>query len=197
MPREAQAGIVVPLRSFEQAKIRLADVLDHDARIELARSMARRVVDAGAGYPLAIVSSAPEVQAWARETHADVLRDPGSLDGAADTGRAWAAERGLARYAIVHADLPQAESFDAIVRDGAAPVAVLVPDHRGDGTPVLSLPTATEFTFAYGPGSAARHEAEATRRGLAVRVVHDPALAFDVDVPADLERLQGIALRRV
>ena len=66
---------------------------------------------------------------------------------------------------------------------------MIVPDHRGDGTPVLALPTATPFTFAYGPGSAARHVAEAERRGLTIRRVADPDLAFDVDLPADLEML--------
>jgi len=67
---------------------------------------------------------------------------------------------------------------------------VLVPDHRDDGTPVLSVPVAAPFRFAYGPGSFRRHVAEASRHGLAVRVVRDPDLAFDVDLPADLERLR-------
>ena len=47
----------------------------------------------------------------------------------------------------------------------ACPVAVAVPCHRDDGTPVLSLPTAVAgFVFAYGPGSFRRHAAAA--RGL-------------------------------
>jgi 2-phospho-L-lactate guanylyltransferase len=71
---------------------------------------------------------------------------------------------------------------------------VAVPCHRDDGTPVLSVPTDTdtdtEFTFAYGENSFRRHVALAQRLGLAVRVVRDPNLAFDVDVPADLARLR-------
>ena len=96
--------------------------------------------------------------------------------------------------AVVHADLPFARSLDAVVTDGGAPVAVIVPDHRDDGTPVLSLPTSVPFTFAYGPDSAARHADEARRRSLSVRILRDPALAFDVDIAADLEALD--ALRR-
>jgi 2-phospho-L-lactate guanylyltransferase (CobY/MobA/RfbA family) len=68
---------------------------------------------------------------------------------------------------------------------------VIVPDHRDDGTPVLSLPTRVPFTFAYGPDSAARHTEEAGRRSLRVRILRDPALAFDVDVAADLEALDA------
>src|SRR5262249_4317414 len=133
--------------------------------------------------------NAPEVRAWAATRGLDVLDDPGSLDGAAAVGRDWARTYGLPRYAIVHADLPRIKTLDGVLRDGDDPVAVIVADHRGDGTPVLALPTATPFTFASGPGSAARHIAEAERRGLAIRRVNDPDLAFDVDLPADLESL--------
>jgi 2-phospho-L-lactate guanylyltransferase len=191
MPRGSQtdAAIIVPLRSFVLGKARLADVLDDDARTNLARSMADRVVAAAGDRDLAIVTSAPEVCEWAVARGLTVLEDPGSLDGAAAAGQAWAAAHGHARYAIVHADLPRATSLDAITGDGGNAIAVVVPDHRNDGTPVLSLPTGSPFTFQYGPGSAARHIAEAEVRGLQVRVVHDPDLAFDVDLPADLEAL--------
>jgi 2-phospho-L-lactate guanylyltransferase len=55
---------------------------------------------------------------------------------------------------------------------------------------VLSVPVGVPFRFAYGPGSFRRHVAEAERLGLHVRVVRDPDLAFDVDVPDDLEQLR-------
>jgi 2-phospho-L-lactate/phosphoenolpyruvate guanylyltransferase len=173
-------------------KARLAEVLSEPERAALARSMAERVVSAAGAHPVVIVSSATEVVAWAVEHGCDVVADPGSLDAAAAAGRGWAIERGLARYAVVHADLPLARSLDAVVGDGDAPVAVIVPYHRDDGTPVLSLPTNVAFTFAYGPDSAARHAAEARRRALKVRIVRDPALGFDVDVAADLTELESL-----
>jgi len=192
MPSRSQddAGIVVPLRSFTLGKARLADVLSESEREALARSMAESVATAAATRPVAIVSSAAEVVAWAHDRGFDVVDDPGSLDAAATAGREWAIGRGLVRYAVVHADLPLASSLDAVVGDGAAPIAVIVPDHRDDGTPVLSLPTSVPFTFAYGPGSAARHAAEAELRSLAVRIVHDATLAFDVDIADDLAALE-------
>jgi 2-phospho-L-lactate guanylyltransferase len=173
-------------------KARLAAVLSENERESLARSMADCVVNAAGTRPVVIVSSAIEVVAWARGHGCDVVDDPGSLDAAAAAGRAWAEGRGLARYAVVHADLPLARSLDAVVSDGDAPVAVIVPDHRDDGTPVLSLPTSVAFTFAYGPDSAARHAEEARRRSLTVRIVRDDALGFDVDVAADLTALDAL-----
>jgi 2-phospho-L-lactate guanylyltransferase len=88
---------------------------------------------------------------------------------------------------IAHADLPFATTFDHVV--GTADEVVIVPCHRNDGTPVLSVPVSAPFQFSYGDGSFARHRAEAERLGLPLRIVRDDALAFDVDVPADLERL--------
>jgi 2-phospho-L-lactate guanylyltransferase len=177
------------VRSFVLGKVRLADVLDEAARAELAATMANRVVDAAGDRPCTIVSNAAEVRVWAAGRGLEVLDDPGSLDGAAAAGREWALAHGCSRYAVVHADLPRIKTLDDVLRDGPEPVAVIVADHRGDGTPVLTLPSATPFTFAYGPGSAARHVAEAERRGLTIRRVDDLDLAFDVDLPADLEFL--------
>ena len=97
--------------------------------------------------------------------------------------------RNLGRVVIMHADLPLASTLDGIADDGDQPVAVVVPDRHGDGTPVLALPSAAEFEYAYGPGSCARHVAEAERCGLGVRVVHDHALGFDVDDATDLAAL--------
>ena len=62
----------------------------------------------------------------------------------------------------------------------------LVPDRHDDGTNVASVPTGTGFRFAYGPGSFARHQAEADRLGLPLRVEREPRLGWDVDLPDDL-----------
>jgi 2-phospho-L-lactate/phosphoenolpyruvate guanylyltransferase len=58
------------------------------------------------------------------------------------------------------------------------------------------VPVDVPFRFAYGPGSFRRHAAEARRLGLGFRVVRDADLAFDVDVPDDLDRL-GLLSSRV
>lgn len=183
-------AVVIPLRSFVTAKARLAGVLDDVARATLARTMASRVAEAATPRPAVVVTSAPEVVAWAARRNLPAIADPGTLDGAAEAGRAWARAHGCTRVVVAHADLPLAVSLDAVIVGAAADTAVIVPDHRNDGTPVLSVPVDAPFRFAYGPGSAARHIAEAARCGLAVEIVHDETLAFDVDVESDLDALQ-------
>jgi 2-phospho-L-lactate guanylyltransferase len=187
----AEAGVVIPVRSFTRGKSRLAGAFGagsagRTAHEAFVRGLADRAADAASPHPTAVVTSAPEVVEWAAARDLFVVADAGSLDAAASAGRAWAAARGLTRVVVVHADLPDIVSLESVTGDGAAPVVAIVPCHRGDGSPVLSVPVDAAFDFSYGPGSFARHCAEAGRVGLELRVVHDDALGFDIDGPDDL-----------
>jgi 2-phospho-L-lactate guanylyltransferase len=190
------AGVVIPIRAFRSGKARLADTLDDDQRAALARTMAERVTRAAGALPAVIVSSDDEVRAWADASGLEAVDDPGrGLDGAARVGVAHHRARGRRRVVVAHADLPHAPPGGLVRFAGvAAGIVALVPCHRDDGTPVLSVPTEPEFPFAYGPGSARRHAAIAHRLGLAALVVRDPALGYDVDVPADLVALDPITV---
>jgi 2-phospho-L-lactate guanylyltransferase len=188
---DVRAGVVIPIRAFALGKARLADALDPATRAALARRWAERVVQASAPLPVVVVSSEIEVREWAEHLGVEVIPDPGTLDAAASAGRDHLRAAGRTRAVIAHADLPYARRLERLARDGARPIVALVPCHRDDGTPVLSVPTAGEFRFAYGPASFRRHAAEARRLGLGLRVVRDRDLAFDVDVPDDLVDLAG------
>ena len=188
-------GVVVPIRAFALGKARLSGHIPSDQRAALGRRLAECVVTAAHDLTVLVVSSDDDVRSWAAARSLATLDDPGSLDGAAAAGREWFAASGYGRVVVAHADLPRARTFRNVIRDGAQPIVTLVPCHRDDGTPVLSLPTAGDFTFQYGPGSFRRHAAVARRRGLAVRVVRDPELGFDVDTVEDLELLAADSLR--
>lgn len=198
MPRDAvqpwRVGVAIPIRSFTDAKARLADVLDRDTRADAARRMADRVADAAATLPLVIVTNAPEVLAWAAERGVDTVDDPGGLDAAAAAGRTYFARSGCTRVVIAHGDLPLAQDLGPLARDGSRPVVALVPCHRDDGTNVLSVPVDAPFQFAYGPGSFRRHLVEARRLGLGARVMRLPDLAVDVDEADDVHYL-GLGTR--
>lgn len=188
------AGVIVPIRAFVDGKSRLAPYLDADDRARLLEAMAERVIAAAAPNHAVVVSSAPEVVAWAGRLGLDTIDDPGSLDGAAAAGLEYWRTGRVERAVVAHADLPLVDSLDALTRPGAAPVAVVVPCHRDDGTPLLSLPVTlpdgASFSFSYGPGSFARHVAEARRVGLeVVELRDDPRLRQDVDGVEDLEAL--------
>ena len=188
-----RAAVVVPVKAFAAAKVRLAPALSPAARAELARSMADGVVAAAGDLPVLVVCDDPEVRTWATSVGATACWTPGlGLDGAVEAGVAAAADAGAARVVVAHADLPLATGLDHVVGDEGI---VLVPDRRADGTNVLALPARCGFRFAYGPGSFERHRAEGARLGLAVTVLDDAVLGWDVDVPADLDLPGGRSLR--
>ncbi|HUQ39026.1 MAG TPA: 2-phospho-L-lactate guanylyltransferase [Acidimicrobiales bacterium] len=176
--------VLVPVKAFADAKVRLAPALDAGARAELARTMAAQVVAAAAPLPVAVVCDDAEVAAWARSLGARVLDEPGrGLNGAVQQAVAQLGAEGVTQVLVAHADLPLARELAWLTAfDGVT----LVPDRHQDGTNVICVPVDAGFRFAYGPGSFARHLAEAERLPVAHRVVHVAQLAWDVDVPADL-----------
>lgn len=176
--------VLVPVKAFAAAKARLAPALDPAARAELARRMAERVLAAATPLPVTVVCDDAEVAAWARARGAAVVDEPGrGLNGAVAAGVAFLEAAGATEVVVAHADLPAARDLAAVT--GFAGIS-LVPDRRRDGTNVVCVPAGSGFRFAYGAGSFRRHCAEAARTGLPWRVVEEPALAWDVDLPADL-----------
>ncbi len=179
--------MLVPIRSFDDAKSRLNAVLAHTERAELARRMAHTVVAAAGSLPVWVVTDDDEVAAWASAVRAAVCRvgRPG-LNASITAAVSAAADAGYARVIVAHADLPLAEDLAIVTGSGLA----IAPDRHGDGSNVVSVPTEVRFEFAYGPGSFERHCSEAARLGLAVTVINEPSLAFDVDNPDDLKMLK-------
>jgi 2-phospho-L-lactate guanylyltransferase len=185
MPHAGESiAVLLPVKAFSVAKRRLASALDPADRAALARSMADRVVQAAAPLPVAVVCDDAEVATWAQAAGATVLWRPGrGLNGAVGEGVDALALAGYHRVIVAHADLPHALDLAWLAEvEGVT----LVPDRREDGTNVICLPADAGFRFSYGPGSFRRHVAEAERLALPLRIAHEPRLAWDVDLPADL-----------
>jgi 2-phospho-L-lactate guanylyltransferase len=184
-------AVLVPVKSFREAKLRLAPAVDATARVALARAMASHVVASAAPLAVAVVCDDAEVATWARELGALVVWEPErGLNRAVEAGVARVGAAGARRVVVAHADLPGARHLDRV---GGFLGVTLVPDHRDNGTNVACVPVDAGFTFSYGPGSFARHASEARRLGLGLRVVREPLLGRDVDVPDDLAALAAPA----
>ncbi len=178
-------AVLVPVKSFAEAKLRLAPALDPAARMRLVRTMAEHVVRAAGDLPVSVVCDDEEVADWARAHGASVVWAPGrGLNGAVHEGVTTLAAQGATQVVVAHADLPLAADLGSVA--GFSGVT-LVPDRHDDGTNVTCVPSTADFGFSYGPGSLARHRAEALRLGLPLRILRAPLLAWDVDVPDDLD----------
>jgi len=180
----ASIAVLVPVKAFDEAKARLAPALSPPERARLARHMAEAVLAAAGPLPVSVACDDADVANWAADMGASVIWTPGrGLNGAVEAGVATLGERGASRVIVAHGDLPLAVELASVADfDGVT----LVPDRRQDGTNVACVPPGAEFRFAYGPRSLDRHATETRRLGLALRVLQEPALAWDVDHPWDL-----------
>jgi len=183
-------ALLVPVKSFHEAKLRLAGVLDDRDREALARRLGELVLHSTPEIATYVACDDGDVADWALGEGAFVLWTPGlGLSGAVGAGVRYLGEIGYALAVVAHADLPLVVSLASFGREGEV---TLAPDLSLDGTNVAAVPTGAGFAFAYGAGSYSRHREEAERLGLPVRVVHDRRLASDVDLPADLALVSGL-----
>src|SRR5205085_2497053 len=142
--------VLVPVKSFADAKVRLSPALPPGPRRALAISMAEHVLAAAGKLPTTVVCDDAEVAAWAQSLGASVVSEPGrGLNGAVAAGVDSLAEAGFDHVIVAHADLPLATDLAWVARFLGV---TLVPDRRDDGTNVVCLPAGCGFRFAYGPG---------------------------------------------
>lgn len=185
---------IIPVKGTDLGKQRLAGVLAAAPRQDLVAAMLRHVVAAIEG-----AAGIDRIALLGPSRHGlpdryELLPDPGTgLNPALTSAFAAATAAGSARVVIVFADLPQLTSAEVTLLATAQGIAI-APDRHGTGTNALALPlpAASGFTFAFGPDSFARHQAEAARIGLPLTAIHSPGLQRDIDEPADLPDAAGL-----
>ena len=170
---------VVPMKSTEFAKSRLAPVLDAAGRRTLAQQMLDHVLGVLRGAGLA-VRVAGDNQGKG-DLNADV------------TEAARLVERdGADHLLLVMADLPYLASDDiAALIEAGRDNAVVIAEAKDGGTNAMLLtpPTVLEFAFATHRPSATFHAESARRAGIEPVILRRPGLARDIDTPADLAAL--------
>ena len=187
---------LVPAKSLDQAKGRLAALLSEEERPALALAMLEDVLRALQGVPhigrLAVVSPDADVLARARALAAKAIAEPPATRGINQALAQALGTLGLGEgdtLLIVLADVPavlppEVEAIlDALPPSGAG--AVLCPS-LDRGTSALAVRPPDAIPFRFGHHSFLHHRREAAARGLAARVLRINSLAADIDGPNDL-----------
>jgi 2-phospho-L-lactate guanylyltransferase len=184
--------VVLPVKGSGQAKSRL-DV-PGVSRSELAAAMSLDTLAAVLACPsvgrVFVVTADPSVAAAARAAGATAVPDPGGgLNPALRRGAETAGRERDGPIALLLADLPALTppDLDEALTAAALHDTAYVPDLEGTGTVLLTGRTPVLLQPEFGDGSAARHEAHATRLELDL-----PRLRRDVDVRAALQ--EAVAL---
>jgi 2-phospho-L-lactate guanylyltransferase len=196
---------ILPIKTFSEAKQRLAAELTAGPRRALAEAMFSDVLTALRRASLVdailVVTADHGAQQIAGGHGATVLDD--TSDGhnpAASLGIAYALERGHERALLVPGDCPllSAAALDGLLSAASGDVArsaVIVPDRHGTGTNALVLRPPDALPPSFGPGSCERHLATAREAGTVADVLEVAELALDVDTPDDLLALQETLAR--
>jgi 2-phospho-L-lactate guanylyltransferase len=191
---------ILPIKSFGEAKQRLAHEFDAPARRALAEAMFSDVLvalrRAGSISETVVVTADNGAQRIAGGYGAMVLDDDDrGHNPAALNGIRHALMSGADRALLVPGDCPlldPKELEQLIARPVPERSALIVPDRHGTGTNALLLTPPEAMTPAFGPGSCQRHVDHARAEKTEPEVVNLGSLALDVDTPEDLAALQQV-----
>ena len=183
--------VIMPVKSFDLAKGRLASALSVDERRALGSALAARTAwtarDAGAD--VVVIAGAEEVRHWAQRIGFAAVAQPADqpgLNGAVAFGTAMATDPERHVY-VLHADLPLINA--PVLRRAFAIAGPVIAPSRDGGTTLLGgIPNS--FRFSYGVGSYTQH---LSLLPTATPLI-SPELALDIDTVSDLER--ALATRR-
>ena len=188
---------VVPVKSLNQAKQRLAGTLGVSERRSLSLAMLSDVletlqrVDALDG--IAVLSRDARVIDLATRHGVRILTETEmGLNAALGEAAQTLDTEGCKTMLIVPADVPLATpaEFGRILQaqdDGCA--VTLVADRRGSGTNALACSPPQAIRPCFGRHSLKNHLHAAQRAGLTTTVLNLPGVGLDIDVPNDLTSL--------
>lgn len=189
---------LVPLKSGERAKSRLAGTLDAQQRRHLFFAMARRVIvalqESRHVDAVAVVTSSPDIRALAESLDALPIVQEQDAGMSQDIAAALQFLVGMRpeRVLMMPGDLPLicAGAIEKIFVEPVAPEhVVIVPDRHRNGTNALLCCPPQAIAPCFGAFSFMRHLTAARAANIAARVVEIEEIALDLDCAADLEYL--------
>jgi 2-phospho-L-lactate/phosphoenolpyruvate guanylyltransferase len=187
-----RTAAILPVKSFDAAKQRLASSLASRSRQALAQAMFQDVLASLRQVNwierIVVVASEPTVE-FATDDQVVLIEDEARAGQSQATllGIRWAVTSGFQRALLVPADTPLLAPAEIDELLANAPEAVvIVPDRHGSGTNALLLRPPTVIEPSFGPDSLQRHVAAAEAAGVAHRLERVPSLVLDVDTFDDL-----------
>ena len=184
--------VLLPVKTFINAKQRLALAVDAETRAGLARAMCTDVLKtlARTRVPERVIvfTAAEEVIEMARPFGFEVVREK-SVDGhsAAVNQMVSGLLSSSTRILSIAIDLPRLVPSEIdFALDAASEPVTLIPSRDWTGTNGVVFISPAHIAMEYGEGSFRRHLSKAAAAGHRADVMSLPGIAFDIDTPEDL-----------
>lgn len=187
---------IIPVKSLDSAKSRLAKTLPSDLRQKLVLMMLQHVIETLTESKffdtVFVVSSDQTVLDFSKKYTAIPLQVPlHTLNSDLQKAALMATKNNPDRLLTISADLPWVTIPDIhklVALQKKSEEVVLVPSKEQTGTnAVLCTPLALPFLF--GKNSLSKFQKAATERNVSTAMYHSPTIAFDLDTPTDLKTL--------
>jgi 2-phospho-L-lactate guanylyltransferase len=186
---------LIPVKSLEHGKSRLAQSLDLSHRIQLTEETLRRLMHVLHAEPrverIVVVTRDANVIEWLHGRSVEVVEEHGHGLNAALTEARTAIGRCKALL-VLPADVAAISSHDIAalidIADAAPkPCIVLTPDRHSHGTNALLLHPPDAIEFAFGADSLRMHTLAAENAAVHVQLYRSESLGLDLDLPEDYE----------
>ncbi|WP_299202771.1 2-phospho-L-lactate guanylyltransferase [uncultured Amphritea sp.] len=192
-------SIVIPMKSPERSKSRLAAVLSRSQRKKLTLSLFERNLSFFRQYypqhNLLVVTESKRIQEISESHGAEVLleeRKLAGLNAAVTMAAEYNAKRGVETQLVIPGDI-EAIDFNEIEcllsHRVATPSVVVCPSYDGGTNAIMTTPP-NVMPFSFGPDSCQIHLLSAFAEGLESTRLFLENLSYDVDRPEDLGRAE-------
>ena len=193
-------SIVIPMKSPERSKSRLATVLSRSQRKKLTLNLFERNLRFfRQHYPqhnLLVVTESKRIQEISASYGAEVLleeRKLAGLNAAVTLAAEYNEQRGVETQLVIPGDIEAIDfhEIECLLRHRVAtPSVVVCPSYDGGTNAIMTTPP-NVMPFSFGPDSCQIHLLSAFEEGLESTRLFLENLSYDVDRPEDLGRAQS------
>jgi len=193
-------SIVIPMKSPERSKSRLATVLSRSQRKKLTLNLFERNLRFfRQHYPqhnLLVVTESKRIQEISASYGAEVLleeRKLAGLNAAVTLAAEYNEQRGVETQLVIPGDIEAIDFHEIeclLSHRVATPSVVVCPSYDGGTNAIMTTPP-NVMPFSFGPDSCQIHLLSAFEEGLESTRLFLENLSYDVDRPEDLGRAQS------
>ncbi len=204
--QKSKTSILIPMRSLDQGKSRLSNLLSSNKREKLIKllftQLLKKLKTLKNQFPhifsdILVITPCEEVEKISKDFNVHVFKEQNlnGLNSAVNKGICWSSKNLYDSSLILPGDIidPETEDIKKILEIGKKSKDCMVICPSTDfGTNALFLSLPTRLNFKFGPNSFFEHQKEAKKISIRSIIAPVDSLKDDLDTAKDLEKFKII-----